>query len=187
MNVRSMLLVAAYGVIPLATSSTALPTQYLTIWGGGGGTGFTRSCGDGRVLTGLQYRVGLVVDAVGVLCRPVQANGTLGSQTTVGSLAGGTNGTPNNQSCPTGQVVVGAALVIGSFVDGIHLRCHAWSASGRSFGSTTLKNLYIGLDGPRPGGNIRGNSCEANTQPAVGIRGRASSVVDAMGFFCDEP
>ena len=35
--VRSILLVMAYGMIPLATSSTALPTQYLPIWGGGGG------------------------------------------------------------------------------------------------------------------------------------------------------
>ena len=185
--VRSIVLVMAYGMIPLATSSTPLPTQYLPIWGGGGGSGFTRSCGDGKVLTGLQYRLGLVVDAVGVLCRPVQANGTLGSQTTVGSLAGGTNGTPNNQSCPTGQVVARASIVVGSFVDGIHLHCRTWNASTRTFGSADMKSLYIGLDGPRPGGNIRGNACEASTQPAVGIRGRASALVDAIGFFCDEP
>ena len=187
MTVRSILLVLAYGAIPLATSSTALPTQYLPIWGGGGGSGFTRSCGTGKVLTGLQYRVGLVVDAVGVLCRPVQADGKLGSQTTVGSLAGGGGGTASLQSCPSGQVVVGAAIVFGSFVDGIHLRCHAWNASGRTFGSTTSKILYIGADGARPGGSLRGNICEANTQPVVGIRGRASALVDAIGFFCDEP
>jgi hypothetical protein len=187
MTVRSLLLLMAYGVIPLATSSTALPTQYLPIWGGGGGTGFTRSCGDGRVLTGLQYRVGLVVDAVGVLCRPVQANGTLGSQTTVGSLAGGGNGTAAAQSCPSGQIVVGASIIFGSFVDGIHLRCSAWNASARTFGSTVLKNLYIGADGIRPGGSARGEVCEASTQPAVGIRGRSSALVDAIGFFCDEP
>jgi len=185
--VRSILLVMAYGIIPLATSSTALPTQYLPIWGGGGGSGFTRSCGTGKVLTGLQYRVGLVVDAVGVLCRPVQSDGTLGSQTTVGSLAGGGNGTASAQSCPSGQVVVGALIIFGSFVDGIHLRCHAWNASARTFGSTTVKNLYIGADGIRPGGNQEGNGCEARTQPAIGIRGRASALVDAIGFFCDEP
>ncbi len=185
--VRSILLVMAYGMIPLATSSTPLPTQYLPIWGGGGGSGFTRSCGTGKVLTGLQYRVGLVVDAVGVLCRAVQADGTLGSQSTVGSMAGGTNGTAAGQSCPTGQVVTGAAIVFGSFVDGIHLRCRAWNPSARTFGSTVLKNLYIGADGERPGGNMQGNGCEANTQPAVGIRGRASGLVDAIGFFCDEP
>lgn len=187
MTVRSILLMMAYGVIPFATPSTALETQYLPIWGGNGGSGFTRSCGAGRVLTGLQYRVGLVVDAVGVLCRPVQSNGSLGSQTTVGSLAGGGGGTAFQQSCPTGQVVAGAAIVFGSVVDGIHLRCHSWSASSRSFGSTTAKILYIGADGERPGGNLQGNGCEAKTQPAIGIRGRASSLVDAIGLFCDEP
>lgn len=187
MTVRSILLVMAYGVIPLATYSAALPTQYLPIWGGGGGSGFTRSCGDGRVLTGLQYRAGLVVDAVGVLCRPVQANGQLGSQTTVGSLAGGGNGTADSRSCPTGQVVMGASIVFGSFVDGISLVCRGWNASARIFTVPDPKILQIGADRPRPGGNIRGNTCEANTQPAVGIRGRASALVDALGFFCDEP
>lgn len=184
---RSIVLVMAYGMMSLATSSTALPTQYLPVWGGGGGNAFTRSCGTGRVLTGLQYRVGLLVDAVGVLCRPVQDDGKLGSETTVGSFAGGGNGAANSQSCPSGQVVSGALIIFGSFTDGIHLRCHAWSAGGRTFGSTTQKNLYIGADGVRPGGTSKGESCEASTQPAVGIRGRASAVVDAIGFFCDEP
>ena len=187
MTVRSMLMVMAYGVIPLATTSTALPTQYLPIYGGGGGSGFTRSCGTGKVLTGLQYRLGLVVDAVGVLCRTVQTDGTLGSQTTVGSLAGGTNGSASTQSCPSGQVVSAAVIIFGSFVDGIHLRCTAWNASAKTFGTTVLKNLYIGADGERPGGDQRDNSCEARTQPVIGIRGRASALVDAIGFFCDEP
>ena len=182
---RSIVMAMAYGVIPLSMSS--LDPQYLPIFGGNGGSGFTRSCGAGKVLTGLQVRVGLVVDAVGVLCRPVQANGSLGSQSIVGSLVGGGGGTGFQFSCPTGTVVGGAAIVFGSFVDGIHLRCHAWSASTRSFGSTVTKNLYIGADGERPGGNMQGNGCEAKTQPAVGIRGRASSLVDAIGFFCDEP
>jgi hypothetical protein len=140
------------------------------------------------VLTGLQYRVGLVVDAVGVLCRSVQADGTLGSQTTVGTLVGGGSGTTVNlSSCPTGQVVTGARIIFGSFVDGIALECRAWNASGRSFGSTVVKRLYIGADVERPGGNTRGSACEANAQPAIGIRGRASALVDAIGFFCDEP
>ena len=188
MTVRSMVLMMAYGVIPLATFSTALPTQYLPIWGGAGGSGYTRSCGTGKVLTGLQYRTGLVVDAVGVLCRTVQADGTLGSQTTVGTLVGGGGGTTVNQSsCPSGHVVTGARTIFGSFVDGIAIECSAWNASARTFGSTVVKRLYIGADVEKPGGNTRGSSCEANTQPVIGIRGRASSLVDAIGFFCDEP
>jgi hypothetical protein len=188
MTVRSIILLMAYGTIPLATMSTALPTQYLPIWGGGGGSGYTRACGTGKVLTGLQYRTGLVVDAVGVLCRPVQANGQLGSQTTVGSMVGGGSGTTANlASCPSGQVVTGARIIFGSFVDGIALECSAWSASARTFGSTVVKRFYIGADVEKPGGNTRGNACEASTQPAVGIRGRASALVDAIGFFCDEP
>ena len=182
---RSILLVMAYGVIPLATTSTALPTQYLPIWGGGGGSGFTRSCGDGRVLTGLQYRAGLVMDAVGVLCRPVQADGKLGLETTVGSLAGGGNGTPDSRSCASGHVVGSAEIIYGSFVNAIRLYCHPWSASGRTFG--TNPQFMIARGSSLSGGTLKGNVCGANTQPAIGIRGRASALVDAIGFFCDEP
>ena len=182
---RSILLVMAYGMIPLATSSTALPTQYLPIWGGGGGSGFTRSCGAGKVLTGLQYRAGLVIDAVGVLCRPVQADGKLGSETTVGPLAGGGNGTPDSRSCPGGHVLASSEIVFGSFVNAIRLYCHPWSASSRTFGSNPQFMIARGTS--LTGGTLKGNVCEASTQPAIGIRGRASALVDAIGFFCDEP
>jgi len=182
---RSVVLVIAYGMIPLATSPTALPTQYLPIWGGGGGSGFTRSCGTGRVLTGLQYRAGLVIDAVGVLCRPVQADGKLGSETTVGSLAGGGNGTADSRSCASGHVVASAEIAFGSFVNAISLYCHPWSASSRTFGPDP--KFMIARGSSLAGGTLKGNVCGASTQPAIGIRGRASALVDAIGFFCDEP
>lgn len=53
---RSVLLAVACGLMPLSATSPVLPAQLLPVYGGGGGTAFTRSCGAGKVLTGLRYR-----------------------------------------------------------------------------------------------------------------------------------
>jgi hypothetical protein len=66
------LLFAAVAVRP-----SDLPPQYLPVYGGSGGTAFTKDCGSGYVLTGLRYRSSLLVDAIGIMCRPVNANGSL--------------------------------------------------------------------------------------------------------------
>src|SRR3954470_16189159 len=106
---RSMLLALSWGTFSLAPlSATDLPTQKLPVYGGSGGTAFERSCGAGMVLTGFRYRSGFFVDALGLLCRPVNADGKLGSETTVGTLAGGGGGTSKSVSCPAGSVVASA-------------------------------------------------------------------------------
>jgi hypothetical protein len=65
---RQALLAAAWGAMALAPTRAAdLPTQHLPTLGGGG-SAFARDCGAGRVLSGLRYRAGLVLDAVGFIC-----------------------------------------------------------------------------------------------------------------------
>ena len=107
------------------------------------------------------------------------------AQKPVGSLAGGGNGTPDSRSCPSGRVLASAEIVFGSFVGQIRLYCHSWSPSSRTFGSDP--QFMIARGSSLMGGTMKGNACAANTQPAIGIRGRASALVDAIGFFCDEP
>ena len=76
----------------------------------GTGTATLRACPQSAVMTGMRARVGLAIDAVGLRCRPIQANGTLGAESNAGSLAGGTGGTERTRSCPTGTVVVGQRI-----------------------------------------------------------------------------
>lgn len=182
---RSVLLTVACGVIPLSAASPVLPAQLLPVYGGAGGTAFTRSCGAGNVLTGLRYRAGLVVDAVGLLCRPVNTDGTLGSETTVGTLVGGGAGTSATTSCGSGRVATGAVIRHGSFVDRVALICLLWKASSRSFGGGAGEEYASA--GTGIGAAKSTERCEASTQPANGMRGRAHSLVDAIGFICDEP
>jgi hypothetical protein len=160
-----------------------LPPQQLPIYGGGGGTSFARNCGDNRVMTGFQFRHGLVIDAIGLLCRPVQTNGTLGAES-AGSLAGGTGGSFGMRSCPAGSVVAGGVVEYGSVVETVRINCREWKAATRSFGTTEVVVSLVGNNSTLPIGRSK---CANAVQPVVSIRGRAGLVIDAVGFTCDEP
>jgi hypothetical protein len=185
MSIRMTVLALATGVLALAPMrSTDLPEQKLPVFGGSGGTAFTRDCGAGRVLTGFRYRVGTSVDAIGVLCRPVNADGSLGSETTVGTLAGGGGGTFGTKRCPAGTVVTGGIMKYGSFVDLVVFGCSPWSKSTRTYSKPATAADSFG----RALFNTEGRAdCEATSQPVTAIRGRAAGLVDALGFICDEP
>ena len=167
-------------------ASIDLPTQKLPSFGGSGGMAFTRECGNGRVLTGLRGREGMVVDAIGLLCRPVNASGALGEETSVGSLAGGGGGITKVMSCPTGHVVAGLRIKYGTYVDMISLHCKTWTASTRTYSGVIYLMNLIGRGGVA-GGDVTASNCGSNRQPASGIHGRASGLVDATGLTCDEP
>jgi hypothetical protein len=187
MIARSTLLALSLGMFSVApVSSTYLPPQYLPVYGGSGGTAFTRSCGAGKVLTGLRFRGGLLVDAVGILCRPVLADGTLGPESNVGTLAGGGGGTAGTSSCGAGRVVSRAHIAYGTYVNFIDPYCQDWNAGTRRFGGTAYwSGVRVGSE--MGGGTFTNEACEALTQPANGIQGRAHSLVDAIGLICNEP
>ena len=188
MNLRSVLVAFSVSALSISpTRSTDLPAQLLPVYGGAGGTAFSRSCGAGMVMTGIRYRAGMLVDAVGLLCRPVTASGRLGSETTVGTLVGGGGGTFNTMSCPNIKVVIGLHIDYGTYVDRIRVFCANWIVATRKFSPTTGSYPYGGAGNPLGVASSASVECEAHIQPAQGIRGRAHSLLDAIGLVCDEP
>ena len=174
-------------LISRAAAAQDLAAENLKLMGGTGGSAFSRSCPADAVLTGFRARVGLAIDAIAIKCRPVQANGSLGGETDVGSLAGGTGGSAPSVSCAQGSVIAqqfatGAVSTIGY----LKLTCFQWSASARTFGSQTGTISVITPAG-YPLSNIGSDKCSRSTQPARAIRGRAGSLVDAFGLVCNEP
>ena len=172
-------------LISRAAAAQDLAAENLKLMGGTGGTAFTRSCPAGSVLTGIRAKVGLAIDAIGIKCRPVQANGSLGGETDVGSLAGGPGGSATSVSCAQGSVIAqqfatGAILTIGY----LKLTCFQWSASARTFGSQTGTSIVFS---PAGFPSIDSDKCSRSSQPARAIRGRAGSLVDAFGLVCNEP
>ena len=177
--VAAWLMPATIASAPLAD----LPPQALPVYGGGGGTSFTRNCGAGRVMTGFQFRRGIWIDGIGLLCRPVAANGTLGAES-AGSMAGGTGGTYGTRSCPAGKVAAGGVVEYGSVIETVRVYCRDWKPATRSFGTNETLISVVGNNPTLPIGRTR---CENATQPVITIRGRAGAFVDAVGFTCDEP
>ena len=176
----------ALGIPPvLMPRSSDLPAQDLPVYGGTGGASFVRSCGSGKVLTGFTYRSAEVIDALQLLCRPVNSDGTLGSQSIVGSWVGGGGGTQDTKSCGAGQVVTGAKIFHGWYVDRMVLVCRQWHPSTRGI-ATKVAATSVVIGGSSSADNHT-EVCEARTQPVRGIRGREASFIDAIGFFCDEP
>ena len=182
---RSILIPRALGTISATPLPSDLSPQVFPVHGGSGGSSFSRSCGSGKVLTGLYGREGFLVDAFGILCRPVNANGTLGSESAVGSLAGGGGGTSASASCPSGTVAVSLILRAGSYVNYAALLCKRWDPATRKFtGSIVNAAPSLGYPG---GGTDYKQECSQPAQPINGFRGRAASVVDALGIICNEP
>lgn len=111
-----------------------------------GGQLQSRTCPDEAVMTGLRLRTGVLVDAIGIRCRRIRADGTLDREFDDGSMMGGTGGSSLVASCPAGSVVVGERFGVMSLPPyapgtlGIH--CQSWSPATRvTYGPTSLKTV----------------------------------------------
>jgi hypothetical protein len=198
---RLLTLLAFLGSIAVADApAQGNAAQALPLIGlGSGGTAFTRQCPAGQVLTGLRVRAGLVIDALGIKCRPVNANGSLGGENDIGSFTGGSGGVSSSGSCPQGSVVMGqhGTSMMPTGLAMFSLECRRWDAAERRWtGSPTAAiRVLTGSSGP-VGLAVLLNSaavttaftrCSRATQPVVLLRGRAAAVIDAAGTTCNEP
>jgi hypothetical protein len=166
-------------------ASANLPAQRSPIFGGAGGVSFALTCGSGNVLSGIRARADAFVFAVGITCRAVLPDGSLGPESVVGEMAGGTSGAPVAAGCASGQVLAGADVRAITYVQSIALHCSAWDSAKRRVTARETQTIYVGQ--PAAGNAQHRTRCEFDTQPMVGIWGRAQSLVDAIGFLCDEP
>jgi hypothetical protein len=177
-----------------------LPPESLPLIGFGGSTSFVRACPTGYVLTGARARVGVLIDAIGIKCRAVTPNGTLGTETDFGLMAGGSGGGPWAVSCPAGSAIggQGGMPVMPTGLATFALVCKQWIAATRKLGSvtgmigvvTTTTAIQAGMtlvSGDNGFITTNRTNCSHDTQPVVQMRGRAGLIVDAVGLTCNEP
>jgi hypothetical protein len=157
------------------------------IWGGSGGNkNYQLSCGKGAVMTGMTAKFGSWIDQIGVVCRKVNENGTLGDEFTRGPVGGQGGSSSTIRRCDPGEVIGGAYGGSGWYIDYIGARCYPWDARSRRLDArdTTPKYFRIGnspLLGP---GSWNWFTC--GTKPAKGLRGKHGSYVDSLQFFCND-
>lgn len=174
------------------------PPFELPVTGTPTGTAFTRACPARGVMTGVRARVGLIVDAIGIRCRSVAADGTLGAESDVGALAGGGGGVVRTGSCPQGSVVTGKAAkkAVPLGLAAVGFECRAWNPGSRTWrgnvtgvieilASAGAVHIVANFGTAFPPGSI--SRCSRTDQPVVRLRGRSGIYVDALGATCNEP
>jgi hypothetical protein len=198
---KSLAFVLALAISALAAVADLPPETLAQAGHPKGGTSFTLLCPRGSVLAGIRLRKASVINAIGIKCRSVAADGSLGADSNVTTFAGGDGGMGSAASCPKGSVITGSAGVVAS-PDGLFgfvFECRQWNAamhrwSGPSISAMGIPAAQAALVGNLASPNLSTQagfstyrSCSHEPQPAHGIAGRAGSFVVAVGLVCDEP
>ena len=179
------LVVAASVGLSTTSLHANLALENLPFVGSAGGNSFTRDCPADHVLTGVRWRRGLVLDGIGIKCRPVRTDGTLGTEINSGSMAGGNGGTAGSESCPGVIVSQTGASQGGVGIGILLLGCFQWFPASRSWGGSRITHISVKTGGTLPA--LATSTCALGAQPATGIRGRHGSIVDAFGLRCNTP
>ncbi len=177
------------------TLSTASAAEYSTpILGGPGGKySYNMDCGRGAVITGLMYKSGSWVDAIGVVCRKVSAStGRLGEEFTRGPK-GGYGGTPKVRKCPSGAVINRVKAHYGAFVNFFATTCYFWDSTRKRPGSMYRdrngRGVYPRAGSPCSSLDFSCKRTEHFTCPSgktgKALRGRYGGFIDSIRFVCD--
>ena len=169
--------------------------QNAPVLGGSGGTYFEFNCGPGRMLVGLHGSAGVLVDAVQAVCARVDAAGAVSEAVPQGPVFGGNRPFDKVADCPDGQAIrmLDISQSEGNpFVGAIRIRCQE-VARMEEGGSTDLDlsgsghlrgyESPFGLIASQDNGDFGASRCPDPTY-AVGIRGRSSFWLNALGLIC---
>jgi hypothetical protein len=158
------------------------------LWGGSGGSSsYNLDCGSTGVMVGLYGKVGLWIDQIGVVCRKVNPDGTLGSTYTRGPV-GGSGGSGDRADCPSGSVITVMGSWSGSFMDQVGVECYGWSPGSRRAGGGYTGAASLGKVGTihLPGLTFNQKvNCPAE-KVGKAVRGKSGGYIDSLQFVCDD-
>jgi hypothetical protein len=156
------------------------PMFEIDVGGGSGGGAFRDECPAGSVAVGFRGRAGAYIDQIQLSCSSLNGDGSLGGgNVAAGPHHGGGGGGDFDESCDTGQVLVGFAGRSGDYIDQLYGQCStpAFVAGLGGGSSRTVHTLGGG------GGSPFAAACPAGAV-MIGIQGQAGTLVDHLGFIC---
>lgn len=112
--------------LTLDTTTTWLPAR-----GDNGGSPGGIACPANSVAVGIQGTLSTYVNSIGLVCRTLNADGTLGTTSST-AVAGSQWGSGFSRQCPDGMAIVGFPGHTGWYVDSLGLYCaapNAWMSS----------------------------------------------------------
>lgn len=186
------------GLVLLAMAVRPANATVTEVYGGPGGGQFNLTCPANAVLVGFQARAGAWVDAVGIICAPLDvASHRPSASRKVQGWAGGNGGSPQESYCARGEFLtgVGVAHTRGNnlprqYVNTIGLACGGRSHIDRCISSgegcgwipPVVRGPVISVVKEYSYDSI---VCPAG-EVAVGVVGRSGKYVDALGLVCRE-
>ena len=107
--------------------SVGTESSVLSMRGGSGGSPGISACPAGHVAVGIQGLSEAYINSLGLLCRALNVDGTLGAAS-AGTVVGNGWGSAFTRECPAGMAVVGFPGSSGQVLDGLGLHCAAPNA-----------------------------------------------------------
>lgn len=147
--------------------------------GGYGGTPVSTRCLYGYVAVGIHGRSGQNIDRLGLICRQLNADRSLGTYY-ISNSYGGSGGGYFEVECARGTAIVGIEGFSGSYINGMFMTCATPATWGRGTG-IDFYSRYIG-------GNVGSYFSEQCTSGSVvtGFNLRVGGLVDQMQTFCSK-
>ncbi|NMO19255.1 phosphatidylinositol-specific phospholipase C domain-containing protein [Pyxidicoccus fallax] len=161
----------------LVTRNSPYIPYTLPLRGGSGGAPTSSECPPGAVAVGVHGRAGQYIDRLGLVCRYVNSDGSLGSYH-YASAQGGDGGSYFERTCFSGMVIVGFHGRSGAYVDGLGMHCARPATWNIGYGVDSSPWLAGGN-----GGASFSDLCR-NGSMVTRLRLRTWSLVDQMQPLC---
>jgi len=176
------------------------------IGGSGGNTNYNLDCGPNAVMVGINGKYGSWIDSMSVVCRGINADGSLGNMRTLGPTGGTGGNNIANSVCAADSVVTGMNFYWGLIVDRTEVHCRPWlknrlmadpstsSPSPSPLGPSIDTSIYdsiLNLLNYKLNTNIATKfrasvSCTSlGEYVATGMRGRSGNFLDSASLVCD--
>lgn len=153
-------------------------------FGGGLGGSLVQdsTCPTGSVTVGFFSRTGSYTDSVGVICNPLNRNGTVNGSEQYGIRIGDPGGhTDHVSTCPEGRVMRGLGGKTGAYIDQMKGMCSFGQDIARQLpGLSTAISPVVDATG---GGNEASAECPSGSA-ITGLRTRSGAYIDHMWVLC---
>lgn len=134
-------------------------------------------------MVGVTAKWGSWIDQLGLMCRTVNPDGTLGNFYTKGPVGGQGGRHSGSSQCRDGFVVTAAFGQSSSFVDSFRASCKRWDAAARKPTGVPVEEVWVANSKPLSAYNIF--ACQG-TAVGKALRGKYGWYIDSLQFVCDQ-
>ena len=180
---RSLMIALALLVL---SARPAVATDFQVLGATNGLNGFRDVCRPGSYLVGLRARTGKWMDKVGIVCKKLNADGSMGPRDVGYGSHGGNGGAEIENVCSDGKLIKGMYFFLAAnkgLVTAIVFSCSSASNTGPGLYDPSNPISFGNRDMNNDSGKSRDQFCP-DGEAAIGLAGSFSTYVNAIGLIC---